>query len=230
MIKNISFIVPAKYEYENLKKLIPYLIKFSENKNYLYQIIVVQGVDTDIDTNLLCKKYNLEIINRKHETFKDALILGIEKSEYETLVTLDADLSHNIGDLQNGLEIFSKEDCDLILFSRHMHDSSFKERYLNFIVSKITNFFLRIISKIKINDYTNNFRIYKKSLFEHVEFNSTHFEILFEIIYRFNRLNDNLKIVEIPTIHQKREFGKSKKRHFYYLFKMMNLLIKLNRE
>ena len=55
MIKNISFIVPAKYEYENLKKLIPYLIKFSENKNYLYQIIVVQGVDTDIDTNLLCK-------------------------------------------------------------------------------------------------------------------------------------------------------------------------------
>ena len=141
--------------------------------------------------------------------------LGIEKSEYETLVTLDADLSHNIGDLQNGLEIFSKEDCDLILFSRHMHDSSFKERYLNFIVSKITNYFLRIISKIKINDYTNNFRIYKKSLFEHVEFNSTHFEILFEIIYRFNRLNDNLKIVEIPTIHQKREFGKSKKRHFW---------------
>ena len=150
MIKNISFIIPAKDEYENLKKLIPYLIKFSENKNYLYQIIVVQGVDTNIDTNLLCKKFNLEIINRKHETFKDALILGIEKSEYETLVTLDADLSHNIGDLQNGLEIFNKEDCDLVLFSRHMHDSSFKERYINFIFSKITNYFLRVISKLKL--------------------------------------------------------------------------------
>ena len=44
MIKNISFIIPAKDEYENLKKLIPYLIKFSENKNYLYQIIVVKVV------------------------------------------------------------------------------------------------------------------------------------------------------------------------------------------
>jgi len=53
---------------------------------------------------------------------------------------------------------------------------------------------------------------------------------VYEIIYRFNKLNDNLKIVEIPTIHQKREFGKSKKRHFYYLINMMNLLIELNRE
>ena len=230
MNKNISFIIPAKNEYENLKKLIPYLIKFLENKNFVYEIIVVQGVDNDIDTNLLCKKYNLEIINRKNKTFKDALILGIEKSEFETIITLDADLSHNIDELQKGLEIFYKEECDLVLFSRHLHDSSFKERYINFIVSKILNYFLRTISKIKINDYTNNFRIYKKSLFKCVEFDSTHFEILFEIIYRFNKLNDNLKIVEIPTIHQKREFGKSKKRHFYYLINMMNLLIKLNRE
>ena len=230
MNKNISFIIPAKNEYENLKKLIPYLIKFFENKNFVYEIIVVQGLDNDIDTNLLCKKYNLEIINRKHETFKDALILGIEKSEYETIITLDADLSHNIDELQNGLEVFYKEECDLVLFSRHLHDSSFKERYINFIVSKVINYFLRTISKIKVNDYTNNFRIYKKSLFKHVEFNSTHFEILFEIIYRFNKVNENLKIVEIPTIHQKREFGKSKKRHVYYLINMMNLLIKLNRE
>ncbi len=108
-----------------------------------------------------------------------------------------------------------------------MDKSSNNENVLNVIFSKILNNILRYFSSLKLTDYSNNLRIFKKSMISKHQYKSKHFEFLYEFLIKAKQNFPELRIAEVPTTHSKRDYGRSKKNHIYYFINYVFLIIKL---
>ncbi len=93
-LPSVSVVVCARNEYNNLTKLIPYLLKQKYNE---YEIIIVDDKSTD-QTQDLITKYSDQIsfitINetpQNYDSKKYALTKGIEKAKNEFILVTDAD-------------------------------------------------------------------------------------------------------------------------------------------
>ncbi len=88
--KNFSIIIPFKNEEVNLPALISSIKKLSYPNNK-YEVIFVNDHSTDQSEKLVKKNKNINyLINQGHGK-KAALKTGINKAQYEYIVTIDAD-------------------------------------------------------------------------------------------------------------------------------------------
>ena len=94
-----------------------------------------------------------------------------------------ADMSDDLNDLIKYNELIDKENLDAVLGSRFINGSKVKDYpFQKLILNRIFNFFVSIIFLNKYNDYTNAFKIYKKStLKEIMPLVSESFNIFLEI-------------------------------------------------
>ena len=97
---NLSIILPTKEENENLKSLIPRIVKHLNTIVELienYEIIVVDDSDVQTQTELLTMRWDGNVIiharNIKHSTLSSAIRLGIDIAKYELVCWMDADES-----------------------------------------------------------------------------------------------------------------------------------------
>ena len=222
---NFSIVIPALNEEKNIKKLIPIIYEFVETSIHNFEVILIIGPDEQISIK---KKYeNLHIINRQKILFSSALICGITHAKNNYLITMDADCSHSFSEIISRVDYFVQNNLDILIFSRHLSDSQNYENIINIIFSKLLNSFLRFNSKLKLTDYSNNLRIFKKSIMSNEPFISKHFEFLYEFLIKAKHNLPDLKIVEVPATHLKRSHGRSKKNHIRYLLRYIFLIIRL---
>ena len=224
-MNNISVVIPALNEENNIKKLIDEINEVINESSYIFEVIFVVGRDEQltIDKNL----DNLHILNRQDNYFSSALIHGITYAKNDILITLDSDGSHSFLEITKHLDYFVKHKLDILIFSRYLDKSRNEENVLNVIFSKLLNCILGYFSSLKLTDYSNNLRIFKKSVINQDSYQSKHFEFLYEFLIKAKKNFPELRIVEVPTIHLKRGSGRSKKKHVYYLLNYIFLFIKL---
>ena len=79
LLNNLSIVVPAKKEAQNLEFIIPDLKKYSSD------IIVVDGHSND-GTEEICKKYNVRFILDNNLGKGDAQRVGAKEVRYENLI------------------------------------------------------------------------------------------------------------------------------------------------
>ena len=87
-MKNITLIIPAKYEKESLPSVLLELKKFSFN-------ILVVVETTDHETIDSIKNFDCTIIHQTNKGYGDALILGIKSVKTEYFCIFNADGSFN---------------------------------------------------------------------------------------------------------------------------------------
>lgn len=225
-MEKFSIVIPALNEQKSLQTFLPELSSYLNDTVFDYEIILIIGEKECISPEYKNQINNLKIFNRSRIDFSTALIEGIREAKYENIITMDSDGSHQANQVVPFLNIYIQKNLDLLIFSRHMESSKNYENFVNASLSKILNNFLKIISPIKLSDYTNNLRVFKKSKILNSTYQSTHFEILFEIILKLSTNNQNINLVEVPTIHNKRLLGSSHKNHFFYAYLYFKLLIK----
>ncbi len=224
-MNNISVVIPALNEKSNIEKLILEIYEVISTSSYIFEVIFVIGKEEILSID---KKFeNLQIINRQEKHFSSALIYGITYAKNDILITLDSDGSHSFSEITNQLDYFINNKLDILIFSRYMDKSSNNENVLNVIFSKILNNILRYFSSLKLTDYSNNLRIFKKSMISKHQYKSKHFEFLYEFLIKAKQNFPELRIAEVPTTHSKRDYGRSKKNHIYYFINYVFLIIKL---
>ena len=106
----------------------------------------------------------MHILNRQDNYFSSALIHGITYAKNDILITLDSDGSHSFLEITKHLDYFVKHNLDILIFSRYLDKSRNEENVLNVIFSKLLNSILGYFSSLKLTDYSNNLRIFKKSV------------------------------------------------------------------
>lgn len=144
-------IIPCYNEQETIYEVVSPLLKN-------YDVTVVDDNSSDNSKKIL-RKLNVRIIeNTQNHGYDRALFIGIKDSmqfKNHILITYDADGQHRKNDLDKMLNIFKRNNLDLLIGSR-LNIKRFSEKLFNIYLKK----------KFKINDIFCGLKIYKKNICE----------------------------------------------------------------
>lgn len=198
--------MPVFNEEESLGAFYHELKKELEEIKQSHEIIFVD--DGSIDSSLhLLKELEKEdktvrvFAFRRNQGKAEALTLGFQKAEGDTIVTLDADLQDKPSEIQKLLRKQKEEDIDIVTGWRK--DRKDKSRMV--VISRIFNYVMGRIFGVYLHDYNCGLKVYTKDAAKSMR--------LYGGQHRFVPLLANLQgfsVDEMVVEHQVRKFGKSK--------------------
>lgn len=216
-MSNTVVIVPTYNEKENIEAIIRAI--FSQEKKF--DVLVVDDNSPDgtavIVKNLQQEFSNLFIENRKEKTgLGTAYIHGFKwalKNDYEYIIEMDADFSHNPKDLIRLYNACAKNGADFSIGSRYLNNKinvvnwDIKRLILSYFASK----YVKIITRIPIFDTTAGFVCYHRRVLENLELDKIKFVgYAFQIEMKFKAWKRNYKHKEVSVIFSDRTKGTSK--------------------
>ena len=227
----LSIIVPVRDESNTIKDIFNY---FNNNLEEVdHEVLFINDFSNDdtlakINTIIKDKK-NFRVIDNTKKGLGGAINLGIKKSLGENIAIMMADQSDDINDLIKYNNLMSEENYDAILGSRFTKMSKVRDYPLQkLILNRIFNFFVSLIFLNRYNDYTNAFKIYKKTtLMEIMPLISESFNIFLEIPLKVISRNYNYKIISINWMGRKKGESKFKIKELgsKYLFTLIYCFI-----
>ncbi len=208
----LSIIIPVYNESKNVEKTVNNLKKIKKNiKKFNLIFIDDFSNDNTFDIlNKLSKKYSfVKIFKNKKKGLGSAIEEGIKKSNFVYIAIFMADSSDSTADLIRYYKIISSKKFDAVLGSRFIKESKIKNYpFLKYFLNRIFNNFVKLIFLSNYNDFTNAFKIYKKSVLRNLlPIVSENFNVFLEIPLKIISRKYSYKI--IPISWQNRKIGKS---------------------
>lgn len=202
----LSIILPVYNEEESIEKL------YQELKAVLdgfvpsdYEIIVANDGSNDgsyeILKNIGKNNSNFKVINfRRNYGQTAAIAAGIDFSQGDILIPMDADLQNDPADIPKFLEKLN-QGFDVVSGWRKNR----KDSLLRSFASRMANFLISFITKVKLHDYGCTMKAYKSELVKEIRF--------YGEMHRFMPAYaawHGAKITEIIVNHRQRKYGKAK--------------------
>ena len=188
---------------------------------YLIRIIVVDDGSTDGTVEIVQeasgKHGNLTLIERGRRlglgtAIRDGLRAALDQEPApDFVVTMDADLSHDPGELPSLVEACGRNS--LVVGSRYVEGGEVRGWGLHRkAISRGANSLARVFADVPSKDCTSGFRCYSAELVREVlpDLESVGFDIQLEIL--FKAAQGGFSVVEEPIIFRERTGGKSKMR------------------
>jgi|694.fasta_scaffold02357_10 glycosyltransferase involved in cell wall biosynthesis len=203
----LSIVIPAYNEAENLKIILPDLVEFVRKNNW--HLIITNDGSKD-NTKEILESYKdssvLTIVNHKlNKGYGAAIKSGIEACNTEYLITIDADGQHQKEDVEKLFHLIKKTDADMIVGSRKGNKDATIARGIG---KSIIRFIANLLLKIPIYDINSGMKIYRAELAKQYLYltpNSMPFSDVITLIFISNR---NL-VLEEPISIKARLKGES---------------------
>ena len=221
-MKNITLIIPAKYEKESLPSVLLELKKFPFN-------IIVILEPTDHETIDSIKNFDCTIIHQINKGYGDALILGIKSVKTEYFCIFNADGSFNPSEISGMYNSLKDKGGDIIFGSRYEKNATSEDDTLvtivgNFIFTKLG----KILFRLPITDILYTFVLGNTKKTLDLNLQSQDFAFCVELPIKAQR--KNYKIFSIPAHERARIAGKKKvnaiRDGLYILKKMIFMFFK----
>jgi len=206
----ISVILPTYNERENLKKLLPVLLKYSN-----VEVVVVDDNSSDGTSAYvreLMKTYkNLKLVERPFKLGLGSAYKDGFKAVGRKIVTMDADLSHDPKYIAEFSKIIDKENVDIIIGSRYVSGG----RIVGWkphrkIISWSANLLARNFLRLGVRDATSGYRMYRREVFAKIASHSIMKGYEFQVEALFLAKKFGFEIYEYPIVFVDRKAGKSK--------------------
>ena len=213
---SISIIIPCKNEENTIVKTVNILKKKIKNKIKNYEFILINDFSTDRTLKVIEKisknSKNVNFSNNKNKGLGGAINLGVKVSKKKFIVIVMADLSDDPNDLIRYYKEINKNNLDAIFGSRFTKKSKVIDYPIKkLIYNRIFNFLVKIIFLSNYNDFTNAFKIYKKStLIKLKPFVSENFNIFLELPLKIIVRRKKYKIISINWKNRKIGYSKFK--------------------
>jgi len=219
---DLSVIIPAKNEAENLENLLPKVNRVLTDIKLSYEIIIVDE-EANQETRSIVQNNHSILLIPKTNGYGAALQAGFQAARGTYIVTMDADLSHFpdfIISLWN-----ERQYSDIVIASRYVRGGNAIMPWSRFVLSKILNLVFSRGLDLKIKDMSSGYRLYKASILKSRKFISQDFNILQEIVV--SALIDGFTVLEIPFTYQPRQHGTSHARVFKFGIKYLQTFYRL---
>ena len=221
-MKNITLIIPAKYEKESLPSVLLELEEFPFN-------IIVILEPTDHETIDSIKNFDCTIIHQTNKGYGDALILGIKSVKTEYFCIFNADGSFNPIEISGMYSSLKDKDGDIIFGSRYEGNATSEDDTL---VTKVGNFIFtklgKILFRLPITDILYTFVLGKTKVALDLNLQSQDFAFCVELPIKAQR--KNYKIFSTSAHERARIAGKKKvnaiRDGLYILKKMIFMFLK----
>ena len=208
----VSIIIPVRNEELVIKKIISQL----ENKlkSLSYEIIFINDFSTDntaqIIEEIIRSKIQIKFHNNKRKGLGGAITEGINKASGEAVCIMMSDLSDNIDDFKKYYDIIKNQQIDAVFGSRFIQGSKIIDYpRKKLILNRIFNIITKLLFISDYNDFTNAFKIYKKSaLLKTFPLISESFNIFLEMPLKI--ISRKMKYKIIPISWTNRKEGDSK--------------------
>jgi dolichol-phosphate mannosyltransferase len=210
-------IIPTYNEKENIENIIR--TTFSQKK--AFDILIVDDSAPD---------GTAQIVQKLQGEFPKSLFLEIRKEknglgaayihgfkwalarDYEFIIEMDADFSHNPKDLVRLYNACIKDGADLSIGSRYSQGVNvvnwpMKRVLLSYFASK----YVKIVTGIPIDDTTAGFVCYRRKVLETIQLDKIRFVgYAFQIEMKFKAWKHGFRIKEVSVIFTDRTLGESK--------------------
>merc|ERR1712002_981361 len=214
----ISVLLPTYNEKENLPFIIWLLVKYLEEDDINYEIIIIDDNSPDgtIDVaKQLQKIYGEKKIVLKPRSGKlglgTAYIHGMLHANGDFIVIMDADLSHHPKYIPQMIKKQKECDYDIVSGTRYAGDGGVYGWDLKRkIISRTANYLAQIMLQPGASDLTGSFRLYKRSALSNIigSVVSKGYVFQMEIIVRARQFG--YTIAEVPISFVDRFYGESK--------------------
>jgi dolichol-phosphate mannosyltransferase len=139
-----------------------------------------------------------------------AAFTQVLEKDYEYILQMDADLSHDPLYLPRFLEAIG--DHDLVVGSRYLQGISVVNWDLKrLVLSKLASHYVRFITRMPLSDPTSGFICWRRAALESIGFNDV-FSIgyVFLVEMKYKAYRQGLRFAETPIIFVERKHGQSK--------------------
>ena len=227
-MKRILVFTATYNEAENIKNFLDKLVNIKQ----AFDVLIVDDNSPD-NTWSLIEKYELQtsikinLIKRsKKEGLNTAHKLGFDyakKNNYDLLITLDADLSHDpilIPEFIKHLETNS-----FVIGSRYMPGGRNEMSFFRYMLSFFGNKLIKFVLKINLDEFTTSYRGFNLKTLKDFDMNEVSLEGYSFFLGTINLLNNaNNKMTQIPITFKDRKKGKSKIPRLEIIRTLKNLL------
>ena len=202
----------------NEKKNISHLIENIFSLNISIDLLIIDDNSpdgtADVVKNKMKKNNRIHLITREgKEGLGTAYCAGFKyalQNNYDLIIQIDADLSHNPVDIIRLIE--KAKTHDLVIGSRYItgvNVINWPMRRL--LLSYCANWYARNLTRVPIKDITGGFKCFRRNVLEAIDLDSICSEgYSFQIEINFIAHNKGFNITEIPIIFTDRTVGESK--------------------
>lgn len=227
MKKGISVILLAYKEEENLRFLLPQIIREVESCKEDYEVIVVDTEKALDGTPEVCRQFGAKYVNQRQPGFGGAFRTGIEEASYSKFLILDSDGSHPPMYIPQIYRMFTEKKCDVVIGSRYVKGGKTNDALTSRMMSHLLNFAFRIALGINAHDLSTDYRMYRTGQLKKVELECMNYDVLEEVLLKLklNKPNRKLRVGEVPISFNKRVYGESKRQLGKFIISYMKTII-----
>ena len=186
-MNKLSVIIPSKDEAENLTVCVRKIAEELTAQDIEYEILVIDDGSID-ETPAVLEKLSRKfqttrgIRNQGQNGFGRAVRLGLQEYSGDAVAIMMADQSDSPKDLVKYWEIL-KDGHECVFGSRFISGSKVSDYpKVKLIANRLVNTLIRCAFKIKFNDVTNAFKMYRREVIEGCRpFIAPHFNLTVEI-------------------------------------------------
>lgn len=207
-------IIPTYNEVENVQRLLDILLKGNQD----LEILVLDDNSPDgtarVVKEMMEQETRIHLIERPGKMgLGSAYVTGFKyalQKDFEFIMEMDADFSHNPDDVPRLLEAAQK--CDLVIGSRYSNGVNiinwpFKRLLISYFASK----YVRIITSMPIKDPTGGFKCFRRKVLESINLDKILSDgYAFQIEMNFRAWAKGFRIKEVPIVFTERINGVSK--------------------
>lgn len=224
----LSIILPAYSEAENLKKILPKINIEISKLNIEYEILVIDTVKKMDNTDEFCTLNNAIYIAREGgNSYGDAIRTGIKKANGKYILIMDADGSHEPHSIIDIYNLMISEKLDVVVGSRYCKGGQTDNNLILKVMSWILNFTYKTIFFLKASDCSNSFRMYDSFKLKSLKLECANFDIVEEILIKLQLMYPSIKLGEVPVHFKKRNLGFSKRDLKRFIFTYLVTIRKL---
>ena len=210
-------IIPTYNEIENIESIIRSVL--SQRK--LFHVLIIDDNSPDHTADkviLLQSEFEGRLFLEKRDKksgLGTAYVHGFRWSlerNYEFILEMDADFSHNPSDLEKLYNACHFGDADLSIGSRYVTGVNVVNWPLSrVLMSYFASVYVRLITGMKIHDATAGFVCYKRKVLQEINLDKIKFVgYAFQIEMKYRTYCKKFQIVEVPIIFTDRTKGQSK--------------------
>ncbi|MBN1452051.1 MAG: glycosyltransferase family 2 protein [Anaerolineales bacterium] len=204
---NLSLVVPVYNEAENLRLLFDAIHEALDPWPRPWEVVFVDDGSTDDSLNVLNElaeqdSQHVRVVSfRRNFGQTAAIVAGLDHSQGEIIVLLDADMQNDPADIPMMLGKLD-EGYDLVSGWRKARKDSYLTRILP---SNLANWLISRVTRVRLHDYGCTLKAYRRDVLEGFR--------LYGEMHRFIPVFANwvgARITEVQVNHHPRKFGKSK--------------------
>lgn len=200
-----SVIIPTYNEQDSIETLCNSLFGGWRSISDSFEIIFVDDGSDDNSGSILDKlslsyKELVSISLARHMGKSHALAAGFARSQGRTIITLDADLQHDLDDIPL---LLSKKGQGFDVVCGWRHERC--DPYTKIIAARFANLLRRLVFQEKIHDVGCSFRVYSREAFAAIQLYRERHRFITAILAR-----KGFKLGEVKVRHYPRRLGMSK--------------------